>query len=411
MKHDMKYPLQIIGLHPGSLTPTKDAAATISNADVLSGGKRLLESFPEFKGPKVPFASPVKEYAKTLKQLLLEGKKVILLADGDPLLFGIAASLIPFLGKENVVISPAVSAIQIGSARLAHSWKDFEIISLHGRDDYSPLFGAMQRNRDCAVYTDATNTPQAIAQRLIEKGVDNYSMTVLAQLETQDEQVIQGEPEAFLNFTCPDLNIVILTSKNKDRSTPLFGRDDDSFTREKGLITKLPVRSAGIALLGLSEGQTVWDLGAGCGSVAIEASFIGAGSRFFAVEKKAERIAMIKENIRNFRAWTVEPVCGEMPQALTELPDPDRIFMGGGIGRGDSVIREAAERLKPGGRLVVHAILMGSIQRTRDLFEELGWNWHSMQIQASTSDKLAGDIRYKAHNPVTILWADKPEGQ
>ncbi|GKT29365.1 bifunctional cobalt-precorrin-7 (C(5))-methyltransferase/cobalt-precorrin-6B (C(15))-methyltransferase, partial [Aduncisulcus paluster] len=175
-----------------------------------------------------------------------EDKKVVLLADGDPLLFGIAASLIPLLGEENVAVSPAVSAVQIGSARLAHSWKDFEIISLHGRNDYSPLFGAMQRNKDCA-------------------------------LETPDEQVVQGEPESFLNFTCPDLNIVILTAKNKKQSTPLFGRDDNSFTREKGLITKLPVRSAGIALLGLSEGQTVWDLGAGCGSVAIESSFIAAG--------------------------------------------------------------------------------------------------------------------------------------
>ncbi|WP_320173458.1 precorrin-6y C5,15-methyltransferase (decarboxylating) subunit CbiE [Maridesulfovibrio sp.] len=407
----MKHPLQIIGLHPGTLKPTTEAAATISKADVLSGGKRLLESFPEFKGPKIPFASPVKEYAETLRKMLQESKKVVLLADGDPLLFGIASSLIPLLGKENVVVTPAVSAIQVSSARLARSWKDFEIISLHGRNDYSPLFGAMQRNRDCAVYTDSINTPQTIARRLVEKGVNNYSMAVLSRLETPDEQVTQGEPESFLDFTCPDLNIVILTAKDKELSTPLFGRDDDSFTREKGLITKLPVRSAGIALLGLRDKQTVWDLGAGCGSVAIEASFIGSGSRFYAVEKKAERIAMIKENIRNFRAWTVDPICGDMPQALAELPDPDRIFMGGGIGRGDSVIREAAERLKPGGRLVVHAILMGSIQRTRDLFEELGWDWHSMQIQASTSDKLAGDIRYKAHNPVTILWADKPEGQ
>ncbi|WP_421899284.1 precorrin-6y C5,15-methyltransferase (decarboxylating) subunit CbiE [Maridesulfovibrio sp.] len=406
----MKHPLQIIGLHPGSLKPTAEAAANISKADVLSGGKRLLKAFPKFKGKKIPFASPMDEYGRTLEKQLKKGKRVVLLADGDPLLFGIAASLIPLLGKENVVVSPAVSAIQIGAARLTRSWKDFEIISLHGRNDYSPLFGAMQHKKDCAIYTDKTNSPQVIAQRLIEKGVDNYSMAVLAQLETPEEIIAQGRPETFLNFSCADLNIVILTADNKKHSSPLFGREDDSFTREKGLITKLPVRSAGIALLDLRGQQTVWDLGAGCGSVAIEASFIGTDSRFFAVEKKPERIAMIKENILNFRAWTVESVCGDMPQALENLPDPERIFMGGGIGRDDSVIREAAKRLKPGGRLVVHAILMGSIQRTRDLFEELGWNWQSMQIQASTSDKLAGDIRYKAHNPVTILWADKPEG-
>lgn len=410
MKHSMTHPLQIIGLNPGTLDPPQKATKNIFNADVLSGGTRLLEAFPEFSGNKLPFSSPVTEYAKILKNLLAEGKKVVLLADGDPLLFGIAESLIPLLGAENVSIEPALSTIQLGAARLGRSWKDFEIISLHGRDDFFPLFGAMQINKDCAIYTDTTNTPQTIAKRLVNKGVKNYSMTVLAQLETPGETITQGKPESFLNFKCADLNIVILTADNKESNAPLFGRDDDSFSKEKGLITKLPVRTAGIGLLDLRHQQTVWDLGAGCGSVAIEASFIGSGSRFYAVERKPERVSMITENIRKFQAWTVEPICGTMPQTLNELPDPDRIFMGGGIGHDDSVIRVAANRLKPGGRLVVHAILMGSIQRSRALFEELGWDWQSMQIQASTSDKLAGDIRYKAHNPVTILWADKPEG-
>lgn len=406
----MRHPLQIIGLHPGTLKAAPEAAQSISEADVISGGKRLLDAFPEFKGGRFPFKSPVKEYARKLEEFLQKGKKVALLADGDPLLFGIAGSLIPLLGNENVTISPSLSTVQVGAARLGRSWKDFEIISLHGRDDFSPLFSAMQRNKDCAVYTDASNTPQAIAQRLVEKGVDNYSMTVLAQLATQDEKISTGRPEDFLNFECADLNIIIFSADDKSLDAPIFGRADDSFTREKGLITKLPVRTAGIGLLDLREGQTVWDLGAGCGSVAIEASFVAVNSRFFAVEQKPQRVEMIKENIRKFRAWSVETICGAMPQSLTELPNPDRIFMGGGIGRDDSVIREAAKRLKPGGRIVVHAILMGSIQRSRDLFEEMGWNWQSMMIQASTSDKLAGDIRYKAHNPVTILWADKPEG-
>lgn len=406
----MRHPLQIIGLHPGTLKAAPEAAQFIYKADVIGGGKRLLDVFPEFKGSRLPFKSPVKEYARELEKLLQKGKNVVLLADGDPLLFGIAGSLIPLLGKDNVNIIPSLSTVQVGAAHLGLGWKDFEIISLHGRDDFSPLFSAMQRNKDCAVYTDASNTPQAIAQRLVEKGVENYSMTVLAQLATETEKISAGRPENFLNFECADLNIIIFSADNKSPGVPIFGRADDSFTREKGLITKLPVRAAGIGLLDLREGQTVWDLGAGCGSVAIEASFVAGNSRFFAVEQKSQRVEMIRENVRKFRAWSVATICGAMPQSLAELPDPDRIFMGGGIGRNDSVIREAAKRLKPGGRIVVHAILMGSIQRSRDLFEEMGWDWQSMMIQASTSDKLAGDIRYKAHNPVTILWADKPEG-
>ncbi|WP_319762832.1 precorrin-6y C5,15-methyltransferase (decarboxylating) subunit CbiE [Maridesulfovibrio sp.] len=411
MKQNMNHPLQIIGLHPGSLKAPQEALETIAKADVLSGGKRLLAAFPKFKGKKIPFASGMEEYARTLEKLLNKGKKVVLLADGDPLLFGIAKSIIPLLGEKNVKITPALSAIQIGASRLGRSWKDSEIISLHGRNDFSPLFGAMQRRKDCAIYTDNINTPQVIARRLSDKGIDNYTFTVLSDLETPDEVVAQGRPESFLNYKCSDLNIIILTADNKDHSTPVFGRSDDEFIREKGLITKFPVRAAGIALLDLREKHTLWDLGAGCGSVAIEASFLASDSRVFAVEKNSARVRMIEENIRNLRAWSVEAVSGDMPSILAELPEPDRIFMGGGIGHDDSALRDAAERLKPGGRIVIHAILMGSIQRTRELFDELGWNWQSMQIQASTSDKLAGDVRYKAYNPVTILWADKPEGK
>ncbi|CCO22756.1 bifunctional cobalt-precorrin-7 (C(5))-methyltransferase/cobalt-precorrin-6B (C(15))-methyltransferase [Maridesulfovibrio hydrothermalis] len=405
----MKHLLQIIGLTPGSLEPPASAVEIIFQADILTGGKRLLDSFPDFKGEKLAFISPVTDYAEKLNKLLKDDKKIVLLADGDPLLFGVAESLAQLICADHVEIIPAPSTVQFAAARLGRSWKEFEIISLHGRTDYSPLWGAMQQEQSCAVYTDKNNSPAVIAKTLLDKGIDNYEMTVLAELNTESETITQGSLESFCESDCPALNLVLLTTlKTTDRQ--IFGRDDDSFIRQKGLITKFPVRATGIALLDLRPNQTVWDLGGGCGSVAIEASFIGHSSKFYAVEKSAERLQMIEKNIRRFRAWTVTAVHGTMPEALKDLPDPDRIFIGGGIGRDDSVIKEAAQRLKAGGRIVIHTILIGSFERTRRVFESLGWEWQSMQIQASTSDKLAGDVRYKAQNPVTIIWADKPEG-
>lgn len=407
----MKHPLQIIGLQPGSLEPALSAEKIIIEADILSGGKRLLNAFPQFKGEKLAFISPVNSYAKELLKLMQEDKKVVLLADGDPLLFGIGQSLIPLIGEKNVRVTPAPSTVQIAAARLGKSWKDFKIISLHGRDDFFPLYAALQQGHSCAVYTDKDNTPSVIAKKLLERGVENYHMTVLAELGTDLEKITQGNLENFSEFNCADLNMVILTAENREINNQTFGRDDDNFIRQKGLITKLPARATGLALLDLRKDQTVWDLGAGCGSVAIEGSFIAGYSRFFAVEKDPQRMEMIKKNIHNFNAWTVTPVEGTMPEVLAKLPDPDRIFMGGGIGRDDSVIKEAAKRLKPGGRIVIHTILMGSIQRTRETFDLLGWQWQAMQLQASTSEKLVGDIRFKAQNPITIIWADKPAGQ
>lgn len=311
---------------------------------------------------------------------------------------------------DQVNIIPAPSTIQLGAARLGRSLKDARIISLHGRTDYSPLWAGLQQGLECAVYTDKNNSPAIIARALLDRGVNNYKMTVMAGLYSELETISRLSLEKFKTFKCDDLNIVLLTPTVPHEQRPVFGRNDDLFIRQKGLITKFPVRATGIALLDLRKDQTVWDLGAGCGSVAIEASFIGQDAKFYAVEKNPERFEMIKKNIRNFKAWTVEPVLGDMPEVLSRLPEPDRIFMGGGIGRDNSVIKEAARRLKNGGRIVVHTILMGSFARTRETFESLGWEWQSMQLQASTSEKLAGDIRYKAQNPVTIIWADKPQG-
>ncbi len=407
----MKHPLYIIGLYPGSLEPPPQTEELIESADILTGGKRLLDSLSRFNGKTIKFISPVADYAKELKTHLKKGRKVVLLADGDPLFYGIAQSLVPLLGNENVRIIPSPSTVQLGAARIGLSWADLSFISMHGRNDYFPLYAALQQERDCAIYTDSRNTPSVIARRLLDKGIDNYTMCVLSELNTDSEIVAQGSLESFCSFKCSDLNIVILKAMRSAPSGTIFGREDDSFIRQKGLITKLPVRSTGLALLDLRRNQTVWDLGAGCGSVAIEASFIAGNSKFFAVEKDLERFSMIQENIRKFRAWTVTPISGTMPEALSTLPDPDRIFIGGGIGRDNSVIREAALRLTPGGRIVVHAILMGSIQRTRETFDSLGWQWQSIQLQSSYSEPLAGDIRFKAHNPVTIIWADKPQGK
>ncbi|WP_031481286.1 bifunctional cobalt-precorrin-7 (C(5))-methyltransferase/cobalt-precorrin-6B (C(15))-methyltransferase [Maridesulfovibrio frigidus] len=405
----MKHAVQIIGLHPGSLEPMESSRNIIANADVLAGGKRLLDKFPDFKGELLPFFSPVASFAAKLEELSNADKKIVLLADGDPLLFGIAESMIRNLGAENICVTPCVSTVQLAASRLGLAWKNFEILSLHGRTDLFPLFSALQRRMDCAVYTDKINSPYVIAKALLQKGVTGYTMTVMADLGTESEIFKTAAVEDFTDCICSDLNIVLLTAERTSEKHPIIGRNDDDFIRQKGLITKLPVRAAGLALLGLSKGLTIWDLGAGCGSVSIEASFLAENSQIFAVEKDSARVKMIEENIRQFGAYTVKAVHGTMPEALATLPDPDRIFIGGGVGRDSATIAEATARLKPGGKIVVHAILMGSVQRTKETFDKLGWQWQAIQLQANISDKLAGDIRFKAQNPVTIMWADKPE--
>jgi len=117
---------------------------------------------------------------------------------------------------------------------------------------------------------------------------------------------------------------------------------------------------------------------------------------------------MIRENVRRIGAWLVDTVQGEMPESLVELPDPDRVFIGGGLGENTRTLAHACRRLRPGGRVVVHAILLDTLMRVKDYFHTHNWNFGITQLQASQADRLAGDFRLRAQNPVFVIWADKP---
>jgi precorrin-6Y C5,15-methyltransferase (decarboxylating) len=132
----------------------------------------------------------------------------------------------------------------------------------------------------------------------------------------------------------------------------------------------------------------------------------------YAVERDKTRAAMIRENQRRTGAWMVEVVHGTMPDCLAPLPDPDRIFIGGGLGgesnQGAGLLQTACDRLKSGGRMVLHCILLDTLLEARASMEKQGWQFGVTQLQANASDRLAGDLRFKAQNPVFILWAKKP---
>jgi precorrin-6Y C5,15-methyltransferase (decarboxylating) len=142
----------------------------------------------------------------------------------------------------------------------------------------------------------------------------------------------------------------------------------------------------------------------------MESSLLASEGRVLAVEKDPGRVRLIKENIRRTGAYGVEAIHGEMPGCLGPLPDPDRVFVGGGMARGTTVLEAAAQRLQPGGRMVLNLVLMGSLCRTMGFFHEQKWDVSMTQIQVSRSTTTAGDQRLEALNPVYIVSAQKPGG-
>ena len=414
-----RIPVHIVGMYPGSLGLTDRARSVLRRAQAVAGGKRMLmalaalstDDCPIKPDKLVPLGGDLEGGVERIRQLS-RTMRVCVLADGDPLFFGLGRKLVDALGDEAVIILPNVTTLQVAASRLKTPWNDIPAVSLHGRDDYHPLFSALTRYDRVAVFTDSRNTPAAIAEALLKRGVEGLSMTVLEDLDTPQERIRTLTLEEVWDCTFAALNLVLL-ARHYPPETPLhLGMPDHYYLHEADCITKQAVRACGLAMLAVQPTSVIWDLGAGSGSVAIEASHLARLGRVFAVEKNRRRASMIKENVRRFGAWLVEVLRGDMPECLDELPNPDRIFIGGGLGgpdgRGKAVLAEACNRLLPGGRLVAHCVLLDTLHLAKAFLEEQGWNFGVTQLQASTADRLAGDLHFKAQNPVFIIWAEKP---
>jgi len=403
-------PVHVVGLRPGALTPPSGVDAVLKAAQVVAAGRRLLEAAPRYCQPErsIAVAGPLAPILDDLAREQAEGRRVVVLADGDPLFFGLGKRLIERLGVERVVVHPNLCTLQMAAARVGLPWHDVRVVSLHGRKDYAPLFAALARFERIAVFTDPENSPGAIARALLERGVVDAQLLVLENLGGPGEMARRLRLEETWDLPFSDLNLVVVERTAPPEIPLQLGIPDHYYFHEKGLITKLAVRATGLAMLGVMPDSVVWDLGAGCGSVAIEASHLAHEGQVYAVEREPRRAAMIRENVRRIGAWLVDTVQGEMPDALAGLPDPDRIFFGGGLGHDIRSLAYASKRLKPGGKIVIHAILLDTLMRVKEYFQAQNWPYGISQLQASTTDRLAGDLRLRAQNPVFIVWADRP---
>jgi len=402
-------PVQVVGLgmSPADLTPK--ALEIIRGAQVLVGGRRLLDYFPEHPARKIPLG---KDPEGTLRQLpaLAEAKRVVVLASGDPNFYGIGPLAMKVLGAGQVVIHPNLTAVQAACARLQMPWQDAHIISLHGRS-WEPLAAALGQPGPLIIYTDPVHTPGEIARFLMGRGFTKSRLCVAEDLGQDTERLTWlSLAEAKAREFSP-LNLVVLLPEPDDigssDSLLHLGLPEEVLAHQAGLITKTEVRAAVLAKLKLLPGQILWDVGAGCGSVGLEASLLTPGGRIFAVERHPERAAQITANRDKFGVPNLEVVCAPAPVCLAALPDPQRVFVGGGGPEVGAIVKEALRRLTPEGRLVVTAALLETLEAVRQVLQEAGWNVEVVQLQVSRSHSLAGGTALQALNPVWIVTCSK----
>ncbi len=410
--------VDVIGVGLDFADLTQKHHRIIEGGDILVGGKRHLGWFPAFSGEKREITSPVEAVIGDIRRWM-NTRRVVVLASGDPLFFGIGESLVSRLGTENVQVHPNVSVMAAAFARIGRTWKDAAAVSLHGRGDDGKIAAALAGNRPVFVYTDGNNTPDKVARTAFANAPAGLRVCVLERLGQEDERIrwIQGTGDE-ADFAEPNA-VILLPDAEKEGGTqhrihgfspvsPPAGTSDDLYAHDAGMITKSEVRAVSISKLRLKPHHVMWDLGAGSGAVAIEASTALTSGRVAAVEKNRKRISNIRKNIRRFNAANVDIHHLALPEGNDDLPDPDRVFIGGGGKDLPEIIRMAAKRLKTGGRMVINAVVLETVAAALKALEEDGFDAETACVQVSRGEKMPSGIRFCAINPVFVISAKKP---
>jgi precorrin-6B C5,15-methyltransferase / cobalt-precorrin-6B C5,C15-methyltransferase len=324
----------------------------VLGAPVLWGGLRHLSLVPSVPGQaRVPWPSPL---SAGLPSLLAEyaGRRVVALASGDPLVSGIASTLLDLGAPVRVV--PAVSSVALARARMGWPAESCAVVSLVGRA-VSLIARELAPGRRLLVLSSDASTPAAVAALLTSSGWGSSRMTVLGDLGSSSESSVAGVASSW-SESSPRLNVIAVEVAGDGLASWAAGLPDDAFEND-GQLTRRDLRASALARLMPAPGRLLWDVGAGAGSVGIEWMRAHPSCLTVAIESDAVRADRIRRNARVLGVPDLRVVVGRAPDALQGLPAPDAIFIGGGATR-EGVLETCVSSIRPGGRLVVHGVTL-----------------------------------------------------
>jgi precorrin-6Y C5,15-methyltransferase (decarboxylating) len=398
----------VIGIgEDGCLGLSSRAYNCIRQSQILAGGQRQLDFFNDYPGRRVVLGKRVKDTLESLREESGD-HNIVILASGDPLFYGVGSLALKIFGADFCGFIPQPSSVQLAFAAAGLSWSDATCLSVHGRS-IEGLCQRMRRLNKVALLTDADNSPRRIALHLLEYHDSAWDALVCENLGSTEERVRKFNLDMLSQ--CLDispLNVLILTRSASWRCPPAFHSEpEEAYARRMpklGLITKREIRVLSLAALQPGSQDVIWDIGAGSGSLAIEASRLASEGRVFAIECEEESQAFCAENILKHGADNVRLIAGEAPAALEGLDHPDAVFIGGSKGKLDALIHIIWERLNPGGRLVINAVTMENVGQTVATLNSMGLAYDVRLVQVARSSLLAGKYhRYEALNPIHIF--------
>lgn len=408
--------IHIIGIgDDGADGITSRAKTLIDEAQLLIGPPFILKLFDGQSSECWDAGDDIEALANRLNSA--EHQKVVILTPGDPLFYGTARYLCDRLGKDRFEVLPHVSTMQLAFARVKETWNEAYLTNL-ATHSLTHVISKIRNAERVGVFTASHATPADLANALLDAGIDYFTAYVCENLGAPDERVTSGELSEFTEIKFGELNVMILVRKPDVPDRPrqmegrrIFGNPDDLFLQSKpkrGLLTNSETRVIALAELDLGPTSIVWDIGAGSGSVALEAAQLAPEGHVFAVEMDTDDFELIRQNADRFRLHNVTPVLGRAPEAWEDLPIPDAIFVGGTGRQAATIVEQAIVRLKSGGRIVVDMASIENLQAVQAVMRQATGDVNILMINVSRGNYQLESLRFDALTPKFVLSAVKP---
>lgn len=342
-----------------------------------------------------------------------------MLLTGDSGFYSFLTYLKKYFSEDELKIIPGISSMQLLFARSGTYWQDAKFISLHGRDQRRELLAAVKKYPKVGVLTDNNFSPDRIAALLLEEGLGHKMMIIGENLSYSEERLIRGQADQISQMKFATLSVMLIYDRegDMDKNNHLVqnswpyeapGISDSEFIRGQLPMTKEEIRAVTISKLRLKKDSIIYDIGAGTGSITVEAARLADYGQVYAIEREIEGINLITSNLQKFGLQNVELVWGEAPKALRELPPADRVIIGGSGGKIKEILTLLDQQLlTPHGRIVINAITLDTLTEVYQLLKEMNYRYEICQLAITKGSKIGKYEMLKAANPVYIISAER----
>ena len=380
-----------------------EAVKILEKAQLIIGSERLLAAVQGFEGKKET-AFRAEEIVRLIKNSRCDECAVLL--GGDTGFYSGAAPLMERLERNQISakVLPGISSLQVLAAKKGTAWQDWTLLSAHGA---SPdLLKAISLGKPVFLLTSSGDQAVGILDELTMRGLGDIKVTVAENLGMSTERISEGKAVVMAQQTFSPLNVMLI--EPQEHHLPLCrpgGIDDSLFVRTDVPMTKREVRAVILSLLSPAPDEVCWDVGTGTGSVGVELALLSRET--WAVDSNKAACALAEKNREHFRAWNMNIVCGEAPQVLEGLPDPDVLFVGGSGGALEEIL-SSASKINPEVRICVSAITLETLNKAVSWMRGHRMEPQVIQLQAARSRKAGDSLMMTAINPVYLVSGSKP---